>query len=79
MEPGWGLDRMIERRRTGRKLTRDYSILFLALCRTSLEQCPSTYPIFLLMIISKRDTTARHMAPPVDGVDGDLLFCDGDG
>ena len=34
------------------------------------------------MIISKRDTTARHMAPPVDGVDGvdgDLLFCDGDG
>ena len=64
---------------TGRELIRDFiPILFLALCRTSLEQCPSTDPIFLLMIISKRDTTARHMAPPVDGVDGvddDLLFC----
>jgi hypothetical protein len=64
LEPGCGHDRMIERRRTGRELIRDsIPILFLALCRTSLEQCPSTHPIFLLMIISKRDTTARHMAP----------------
>ena len=75
LEPGCGLDRMIERRRTGRELIRDsIPILFLALCRTSLEQCPSTHPIFLLTI-SKRDTRAPHMAPPVDG-DSGLLHPD---